>query len=605
MRYNTIAGAVLTAASAVIGKEIAKDEALAAEFYDNGALHEHIMAEKLSFWQGEQAAGLLDSTKWPRLNYTKCVNGKAEAVKGDPLHTFRCKNIDLYDFVNHAELGSPGSDVQLRTGSGSWGWVHEESGREFVANGQYDGTSFIEILPEGKIKVLGFLPAVVPAAARSLWKEVRRYKNYIVVGSELEGHGVQIFDLTKLLDIELKAGDKPVRFGKADLTGWFNDLPIGSSHNVVINEEAGYGASVGSRPRNESALGGFIFFDLKDPSKPVKLGIAKDDGYVHDAECLIYRGPDARYDGRDICYGYNEDSLTIYDVTDKSKPLIVSVTSYTGVQYTHQGAVLDKKWQQYLILDDEYDEVGRTGPHVGPAIDGYPVTYIWDISDLEAPKQTGLYKGTVRSVDHNQYVNKYDGLVYQSNYGAGLRVYDVSSIPEDPTGDSVCEVAYFDIYPEDDSAPGGGNPAFVGSWSSYAEFPSGYVWINTIERGGYLVKVTKREKCKPKTCNADNCLRALRANSVAGRLEESQEFCAGFLDGWEADVKVVPSYASSACGQNVISRVSSACSCLPTPTGATTTVTSTAVATTTVEPPVSSAVSSAPQPSETDDTCEE
>lgn len=30
MRYNTIAGAVLTAASAVIGKEIAKDEALAA-----------------------------------------------------------------------------------------------------------------------------------------------------------------------------------------------------------------------------------------------------------------------------------------------------------------------------------------------------------------------------------------------------------------------------------------------------------------------------------------------------------------------------------------------------------------------------------------------
>jgi choice-of-anchor B domain-containing protein len=272
--------------------------------------------------------------------------------------------------------------------------------------------------------------------------------------------------------------------------------------------------------------------------------------------------------GRDICYAYNEDSLTIYDVTDKTNATIISITGYEGVQYTHQGAVLDKQWQQYLVLDDEYDEVGRTGPHVGPAIDGYPVTYIWDISDLTKPKQTGLYKGTVRAVDHNQYVNKYDGLVYQSSYGAGLRVYDVSSIPEDPTGDSVCEVAYFDIYPEDDSVFGGGNPAFVGSWSSYAEFPSGFVWINTIERGGYLVKVTKREACKPKTCSADNCLRSLRSTAVEGRLEESQEFCASYLDGWEADIKAVPTYASSACGDNIISRVSSACSCLPTPTGA-------------------------------------
>ncbi|KEY74702.1 hypothetical protein S7711_05453 [Stachybotrys chartarum IBT 7711] len=570
MRYNTIAGAVLSAASAVVAKELPKDDALAAELYDNGALHERIMSEKLEFWTAEAEAGLLNSAQWPRLNYTRCIDGVAEAVPGNPLLTFRCRNIDLYDFMNHAELGSPGSDAQLRTGSGSWGWVDPDSGREFIANGQYDGTSFIEILPEGRIKVLAFLPAVVPAAARSLWKEVRRYRNYMVIGSELEGHGVQIFDLTKLLDIELAEGDAPVQFGTADLTGWFNELPIGSSHNVVVNEEAGYGASVGSRPRDQDCLGGFIFFDLEDPSNPTRIGCASDDGYIHDAECLIYRGPDDRYVGRDICYAYNEDSLTIYDVTDKTNPVILSVTGYTGVQYTHQGAVLDKQWQQYLVMDDEYDEVGRTGPHVGPAIDGYPVTYIWDISDLEAPKQTGLYRGTVRTVDHNQYINMYDGYVYQSNYGAGLRVYDVSSIPEDPTGDSVCEVAYFDIYPEDDSAPGGGNPAFVGTWSSYAEFPSGFIWINTIERGGYLVKLTRREACRPKTCNADNCLRAMRSNSVAGRLEESQEFCGDFLDGWSANVTEVPSFASSACTGNVISRVSSACSCLPTPTGATT-----------------------------------
>jgi hypothetical protein len=156
--------------------------------------------------------------------------------------------------------------------------------------------------------------------------------------------------------------------------------------------------------------------------------------------------------------------------------------------------------------------------------------------------------------------------MYQSNYGAGMRVYDISSVPSDPTGDGVCEVAFFDIYPEDDLIPGGGTLEFVGSWSSYAMLPSGFIFINTIERGGYLVKLTKHDKCKPKACNADNCLRALRATSIPGRLEESQEFCGDFLDGWSADVAAVPTYARKACPTNVISRVSSACSCLPTAT---------------------------------------
>jgi hypothetical protein len=30
---------------------------------------------------------------------------------------------------------------------------------------------------------------------------------------------------------------------------------------------------------------------------------------------------------------------------------------------------------------------------------------------------------------------------------------------------------------------------FVGSWSSWAGFPSGYILINTIERGAWVVKM--------------------------------------------------------------------------------------------------------------------
>lgn len=61
-----------------------------------------------------------------------------------------------------------------------------------------------------------------------------------------------------------------------------------------------------------------------------------------------------------------------YDVTDKKASKVISRTSYEGATYTHQGWVLDTKWQEWLIMDDEYDEEES----VGPAADGYPVTYI-------------------------------------------------------------------------------------------------------------------------------------------------------------------------------------------------------------------------------------
>jgi choice-of-anchor B domain-containing protein len=209
---------------------------------------------------------------------------------------------------------------------------------------------------------------------------------------------------------------------------------------------------------------------------------ASDDGYVHDAQCLIYRGPDKQYEGREICYGYNEDTLTIYDVTDKKKPVTLSITSYEGAAYTHQGVVLDPMNQQYLLLDDEYDEYDK----VGPGAAGNPITYIWDISSLKAPKQTGLYRSGAKGVDHNQYVA--NGLAYQSNYGTGLRVLDVRSIPSDPTGAGVKEIGFFDIYPEDDNLAGGGKVDFVGTWSSYGLFKSGHILINTMERGAFIVK---------------------------------------------------------------------------------------------------------------------
>lgn len=135
---------------------------------------------------------------------------------------------------------------------------------------------------------------------------------------------------------------------------------------------------------------------------------------------------------------FDADCLTSYDVTDKKNTAIISRTGYTGASYTHQGWVLDTQNQEFLILDDEYDEYDG----IGPAADGFPVTYIWDIRDLTKPKQTGYYKSGQVSIDHNQYVA--NGKAYQSNYGAGLRILDISSIPSNPTGSGVSEIGFFD-----------------------------------------------------------------------------------------------------------------------------------------------------------------
>lgn len=324
----------------------------------------------------------------------------------------------------------------------------------------------------------------------SIWHDIKGYKNYIVVGSEAEGHGVQVFDMMKLLEVN---PSQPKNFSTtSDLTGWFNGLPVGSSHNLVAHEEKDYVVAVGSQPRNDTCRSGLIFIDMTDPANPTSPGCAAQDGYVHDAQCVTYRGPDKNYEGRDICYGFNEDTLTIYDVTDRSAGVntskVISRTPYVGATYTHQGWLLDESWQQYLFSDDELDELDE----VEPAADGHSVMYIWDISDLAKPVNTGYYKAQARSIDHNLYVH--NGLAYQSNYGSGLRVLDVSGVPEDPSGGNVVEAAYFDIYPEDDAD--GGLVEFVGTWSNYL-FPSGYVFVNTIERGGFVLKMNN-QRGKPK-----------------------------------------------------------------------------------------------------------
>ena len=76
--------------------------------------------------------------------------------------------------------------------------------------------------------------------------------------------------------------------------------------------------------------------DASDPLNPTFVSCFGGDGYVHDAQCVIYHGPDIEYQGHEICFCYNAEHLTVVDVTDKDAITLVSRTSYEGVRYTHQ-----------------------------------------------------------------------------------------------------------------------------------------------------------------------------------------------------------------------------------------------------------------------------
>jgi choice-of-anchor B domain-containing protein len=187
-------------------------------------------------------------------------------------------------------------------------------------------------------------------------------------------------------------------------------------------------------------------------------------------ECGVYAGPDSRFTDHEICFCYNEDTLTIVDVTDKAEMRMLSRQSYVGAAYTHQGSINPE--MTHLFLNDELDEEEEA------ELDGHTRSMIWDVSKLDMPTLIGDFFSPEKSIDHNEYIH--NGVTWQSNYCAGLRVLDARTMSTGKT----TEVAYFDVSPECNTA------IFMGAWSAYPFWKSGTVGVQSIERGLFLLKPT-------------------------------------------------------------------------------------------------------------------
>ena len=326
---------------------------------------------------------------------------------------------------------------------------------------------------------LGYLPTEVqPLPDFVLWRDVKVVGNHAFIVSEVTNHGMQVFDLTRLRD----AGPLPQPFTPDTVYRGKDDTgqPLGNVHNIAVNPETKFAYAVGSNTCDANGAtgenGGLHMIDIANPEEPKFAGCARvteppTNNYVHDVQCTIYSGPDADYSGREICFGSNENVVTIYDVTDKANPVVISQTGYPQAAYTHQGWLTAD--QQFFLFGDELDEQGNTVDNT--------TTYISEMRDLDNPRAPKAYSHATQSIDHNLFID--DGLAHESNYLAGLRIMDFTA--ESLRDGQLEEVGFFDV------APGVDIPEFAGTWSNYPYFESGIVVATTIEGGNSILYVLK------------------------------------------------------------------------------------------------------------------
>jgi len=370
-------------------------------------------------------------------------------VDGLVLGEFPCNLVDQMSFMDLQDLNIEAANQGDGTND-IWGWVDPNTGSEYALVGQKNGLSVVDISDPINPVLIGHMAT---ETSTSTWRDIKVHNGYAFVVSEAGDHGMQILDLSQMSSVVAPAILTPDTVYDG----------FGSAHNIVINEESGYAYGVGTN----TFSGGLHIVDISDPLNPVLAGSFEEDGYTHDAQVVMYVGPDVDWVGSEIAFASNEDNVAIVDVTDKTDCQLISHASYENPGYTHQTWLTDD--QKYMLVVDETDEVGN----------GFNTrTYIFDVQDLDEPLLLGYHESDNTASDHNQYIN--GPFSYMSNYASGLRIVDVTDIENA----NLNEVAYFDVLPEHNDA------GYQGTWSNYCYFPSGVVAVTSRNAGVHFLMPT-------------------------------------------------------------------------------------------------------------------
>lgn len=429
----------------------------------------------------------------------------APCVDGIAAGEFACNGVDLLSFMPSSEFGGLFGATGLLgvndvTGlvsgnSDVWGWTSPSTGEEYAMMGHTQGVAFFRVNDGVDAEYLGSVMNTAPG--QLIWHDIKVVNDTAMIASESVPHGIQMFDLT-LLD-SLPAAPTPLL--PLPPTGFY-PLSI-AQHNVVVNDDTdrvyivGGGSIAGIDP---ICGGGLEILDYTADLTLVPAGCYDAEGYVHDAECVVYEGPDAAYAGREVCLLFAEEEISIVDVTDAANPETINVIEYDFDAYTHQG------WFsadfRYIIANDELDETDMAEVTATRTL----VVAVEDDLAADITEDDVMYfmrdgsDGNPRtvSIDHNNYATE-EGLLFQSNYTSGLRVIDLAGLDAtDDEGNPTPrwdEVAFFDTYPTDDEmcnaedAEVGVCAVFEGTWSNYPYFESGIIPVSGIGEGIFFLRL--------------------------------------------------------------------------------------------------------------------
>ena len=107
---------------------------------------------------------------------------------------YPCRNVQMLSRVTLDDMGGI-------SGNDSWGWKDPATGRYYAIMGLDNGVSFVDITDPEAPEIVGKLPSRTSTSnpTSAAWRDLKTYKDHLfVVADGILGHGMQVFDLTRL-----------------------------------------------------------------------------------------------------------------------------------------------------------------------------------------------------------------------------------------------------------------------------------------------------------------------------------------------------------------------------------------------------------------------
>jgi choice-of-anchor B domain-containing protein len=192
-----------------------------------------------------------------------------------------------------------------------WGWEAAD-GTQLAVVGLTDRTAIVDVTYDSNPRLLGYMPQL---AEHIIWKDVKIWDSLAFICSEAPGFGLQYIDLKKVLKFDA--------FPRVFQQEFLHTDDSYTCHNLIMNRDTPVLYTAGSSSCKSIARIPLKFNADGTLQQDVQMMECIDTVFpqlqVHDAQCVIYDGPDQRFLGEEICFLSTAlgRSVAVYSWTQK------------------------------------------------------------------------------------------------------------------------------------------------------------------------------------------------------------------------------------------------------------------------------------------------